>query len=151
MRRVKDKRFHEITQIDKWINKLSLQVTPSASVTATLQGSVAVVLIRAGVYGDGNLLTGSVPITLSYDATRPSYRDTCVDVSADLRLLDLTAGVFYQWKKCWWHWIWFKCKWGTRRTLFSFGRWSAYSLRRNIIYKCFWLHLVGRSECWLCD
>ncbi|XP_020617946.1 uncharacterized protein LOC110055865 [Orbicella faveolata] len=118
-------------------SRLSLTVTPSASVTATLQGSVAVVIIRAGVYGDGNLISGSFPITVSYDASRPSYRDTCVDVSANLRLLELRAGIFYQWRSCWWHWIWFKCKWGTRRTLYSFGRWSAFSLRRNMVYECF--------------
>lgn len=116
--------------------KLSLQVTPSASVTATLQGSVAVVLIRAGVYGDGSLVSGSLPITVSYDSTRPYYKDTCVDVSADLRVLDLTAGIFYQWKKCSWDWIRLKCKWGTRHTLHSFGRWSAFSLQRNMIYEC---------------
>ena len=92
-------------------------------------------------------MKGSLPITVSYDASRPSYRDTCVDVSADLRFLDLSAGIFYQWKSCWWSWVWFRCRWGTRHTLYSFGRSSAFSLRRNMIYKCFWSHFAGRSEC----
>lgn len=118
-------------------SRLRVTVTPYASVTATLQGSVAAAVIRAGVYGDGHLMKGSLPITVSYDASRPSYRDTCVDVSADLRVLGLNAGVFYQRKSCWWHWIWFRCRWGTRRTLYSFGRWSAYSWRRNLRYECF--------------
>lgn len=117
-------------------SRLSLTVTPSISVTTTLQGSVAVLIIRAGVYGDGNLISGSLPITVSYDSTRPPYKDTCVDVSANVKLLELTAGIFYQWRECWWHWIWFKCKWGTRHTLHSFGRWSAFSLQRNMMYKC---------------
>ena len=126
---------------------MSFQVTPYASVTATLQGSVSVWLIRAGVYGDGHLIRGGLPISVSYDENRPSYRDVCVDVSADLRILELEAGVFYQWKSCKWRWWRLKCKWGTRRTLYSFGRWSAYSLRRNMIYKCFWYYFPGRSKC----
>ncbi|XP_022793575.1 uncharacterized protein LOC111332490 [Stylophora pistillata] len=118
-------------------SRLSLTVTPSASVTATLQGSVAVAIIRAGVYGDGHLIRGSLPVTVSYNANRPSYRDTCLDVSADFRILELEAGVFYQWRSCRWHWWRFKCNWGTRRNLYSFGRWSAFSLRKNMINRCF--------------
>ena len=134
------KSYKQINEFLKYqllqVYKLSFQVTPSASVTATLQGSVSVAIIRAGVYGDGHLISGSLPISVSYDENRPSYRDTCLDVSADLRLLELEAGVFYQWRKCWFDWG-IKCKWGKRRTLHSFGRWSAYSLRRNMISECY--------------
>ncbi|XP_015770646.1 PREDICTED: uncharacterized protein LOC107349066 [Acropora digitifera] len=118
-------------------SRLRLTITPSVSVTATLQGSVSVLVIRAGVFGDGHLIKGSLPIAVSYDANLPSHRDACVDVSADLRVLELTAGVFYQWRSCWWHWIWFRCRWGTRHTLLSFGRWSALSFTRNLRYECF--------------
>lgn len=118
-------------------SQLSLTITPSVSVTATLQGSVSVLLIRAGVFGDGHLIKGSLPIAVSYDANLPSHRDACMDVSADIRVLELTAGVFYQWRSCWWQGFWFRCRWGTRHTLLSFGRWSASSLKQTMIYECF--------------
>ena len=43
------------------------------------------------MYGDGHLISGSLPISVSHDENRPSYRDTCLDVSADLRLLELSS------------------------------------------------------------
>ena len=111
MKSYKNRYINELKNKVPQVYKLLFQVTPYASVTATLQGSVSVWLIRAGVYGDGHLISGSLPISVSYDENRPSYRDICVDVSADLRLLELDAGVFYQWKSCWWDW-WIKCDWG---------------------------------------
>lgn len=118
-------------------SSLNVKVTPSASVTATLHGSVSVLIVRAGVYGDGSLILGRLPITVSYEASRPSDSDACLDVSADLKILDLTAGVFYQQRSCGWHGWLFRCPWGTLRPLYSFGRWSAFSLRRNMISECF--------------
>ncbi|CAH3136772.1 unnamed protein product [Pocillopora meandrina] len=115
---------------------LGVTVTPSASVTTSLHGSVAVLIIKAGVDGEGHLIHGSLPVSVSYDASRPSYKDTCVDFSSNLRLLDIEARVFYQWRKCWFDWG-IKCKWGSRHTLFSFGRWSAFSLRRTIRNECY--------------
>ena len=95
---------------------------PTAEVTLSITADVSAYIIRAGVYGDGTLARVGLPVTLSYQATRSSGEKWCLDLSVRLTALELRAGIFYQ-RRGWWF------RWGTRHTLYEFGRWAA--INRN--------------------
>ncbi|PFX13807.1 uncharacterized protein LOC111345585 [Stylophora pistillata] len=106
-------------------------VRPSLAVTASLHGYVSVLNLRAGVPGDGNLMRGSLPLTVSFNENR-----ACVVASADVNILELEASIYYQWLKCRLEWFRIKCSWGTRRNLLSIGRMSAIALRLKLLEFC---------------
>lgn len=60
-----------------------------------LYGFVIVVIIRVGVYGGGNLISGSFLIIVLYDLICFFYKDICVDVLVDVKFFDLMVGIFY--------------------------------------------------------
>ena len=93
------------------------QIEPSAEVTASIEGYVSAWFIRGGVYGDGTLVRVGLPVTLSYQAARSSGSQWCVNLSTRLTALKLSGRLFYQWRH-WW-------KWGTRHTIYQFGKWDA--------------------------
>lgn len=107
-----------------------LQIEPFAEVTASIEAYVSAYIIRAGVYGDGTLVRVSLPVTLSYEASRVSGKQWCVALNARLTALELSAGIFYQW----WSWWWWD--WGDRNTLYEFGKWSAINSDWQVIYRC---------------
>ncbi|XP_067045179.1 uncharacterized skeletal organic matrix protein 1-like [Acropora muricata] len=98
--------------------KLAVEIEPTAEVTVSIDAHVSAYIIRAGVYGDGTLARVGLPVALSYQATRSSGEKWCLDLSVRLTALELRAGIFYQ-RRGWWF------RWGTRHTLYEFGRWAA--------------------------
>lgn len=117
--------------------RYDVKIEPSLSVTASLHGYVSVLNLRAGVYGDGHLIRGSLPLTVSYYENRPSNKKACLLLSAELNMLEVEAGIFYQWLKCRLVWFRIKCSWGTRHNLLSFGRMSAITMRRDQLDYCY--------------
>lgn len=97
-----------------------LQIRPYAEVTASIEGHLAALIIRAGVYGDGTLLSAGLPATL-FLRKHPSAI-SCATVSADLTALKLSAGLYFElclsFRSC-----------GERKNLLRFGTWAA--IRRN--------------------
>ena len=87
----------------------------------SIEGFVSAYIIRGGVYGDGTLVRVGLPVTLSYQENRSLGSQWCTSLSVRLTVLELSAGLFYQWGH-WWHW-------GTRYTLNEFGKWDA--IQRN--------------------
>ena len=87
----------------------------------SIEGFVSAYIIRGGVYGDGTLVRVGLPVTLSYQENRSPGSQWCTSLSVNLTALELSAGAFYQ-KRHWWHW-------GTRHTLYEFGKWDA--IQRN--------------------
>ncbi|XP_078363157.1 uncharacterized protein LOC144647255 [Oculina patagonica] len=117
--------------------KLAVEIEPSVAVTTSLAGYVSVYVLRAGVYGDGTLVRGSLPVKLSYRADRYPGRKWCLALSARMTAIELEAGIFYQWISCKWSWFWFKCDWGDRSTLYRFGKWAAYRFNWKLFETCF--------------
>lgn len=97
--------------------KLAVEIEPTAEVTVSIDAHVSAYIIRAGVYGDGTLARVGLPVALSYQATRSSGEKWCLDLSVRLTALELRAGIFYQRRGRWF-------RWGTRHTLYEFGRWA---------------------------
>lgn len=106
------------------------QIEPFAEVTASIEAYVSAYLIRGGAYGDGTLVRVGLPVTLSYQAARSPGKKWCVNLSARLTALELSAGIFYQW------WDWWGWDWGTRHILYEFGRWSAINRNWKVIERC---------------
>jgi len=51
--------------------------------------------------------------------------------------IELEAGIFYQWISYKWSWLWLKCDWGDRKTLYRFGKWAAYRFNWKLFETCF--------------
>lgn len=122
---------------DVLFNLLSLQIEPSVAVTTSLAGYVSVFALRGGVYGDGTLVRGGLPVKLSYQADRYPGRKWCLDLSARVTALELEAGIFYQWISCRWKMFWLSCRWGDRHTLYRFGKWAAFRYNWRLFQTCF--------------
>ena len=118
-------------KIIKWLFLFFFyQIEPFAEVTASIEAYVSAYIIRAGAYGDGTLVRVGLPVTLSYQEARYPGKRWCVDLSARLNALELSAGIFYQW----WDWWWWD--WGTRHTLYEFGKWSALDKNWKVLGRC---------------
>ena len=102
---------------------------PTAEVTVSIEAYISAYIIRAGAYGDGTLARVGLPVTLSYQATRSSREKWCLDLSVRLTALELSAGIFYQWRGWWFGW-------GTRHTLYEFGRWAAINKNWHELASC---------------
>jgi len=111
---------------DVLFNLLSLQIKPTVAVTTSLAGYVSVFALLRGVYGDGTLVRGGLPVKLSCRADRYPGRKWCLDLSARVTAIELEAWIFYQWISCRWKVFWLSCGWGDRRTLYRFGKWAAF-------------------------
>jgi len=109
--------------------KLAVEMELTAEVKASLEAYVSAYFIRAGVYGDGTLVRVGLPVTLSYQATRSSGEKWCLDLSTRFTALEFSAGIFYQWRG-WWF------RWGTRHTLYEFGRWAAIHRNWRLLASC---------------
>ena len=102
---------------------------PTTEVKVSINAYVSAHFIRVGVYGDGTLARVGLPVTLSYQATRSSGKKWCMDRSVRLTALELSAGIFYQWRSWWFGW-------GRRHTLYEFGRLSAINRNWKLLSKC---------------
>ena len=101
----------------------------TAEVNASLEAYVSAYFIRAGVYGDGTLVRVGLPVTLSYQANRSPGKKWCLDLSTRLTALEFNATIFYEWGDLWFGW-------GTRHTLYEFGRWAAINRNLRLLTSC---------------
>lgn len=109
--------------------QLAVEVEPSCEVTVNIEAYLSVLEIRAGAYGNGTLVRTGLPVALSYQEGRSPGKKWCMELSARLTALELSAGIFYQLRH-WWH------GWGERHTLYEFGKWSAYNRNWELWEKC---------------
>ena len=101
----------------------------TAEVNASLEAYVSAYFIRAGAYGYGTLVRVGLPVTLSYQATRSPREKWCLVLSTRLTALEFSAAIYYQWRGLW-------VGWGTRHTLYEFGRWAAIHRNWRLLASC---------------
>ena len=105
---------------------------------ADIKGFASVYFFRAGAYGDGTVVDVSLPLKFSFRVDRKPGEKWGLTLHTRMTALELSAGIFYQWRKwtCFW---WFACSdnWGARNTFYEFGKWNALKLEQLLFSKYF--------------
>jgi len=104
------------------------QIEPFAEVTASIEGYISAYILRAGVYGDGELMRIGLPLTLSYYEGK-----WCLTLNARLTALELSAGIFYQWRKFSWRRLSY---WAEKKILYEFETRAAINEFWTLPEKC---------------
>jgi len=108
--------------------QLAVKIEPFAEVTASIEGYISAYILRAGVYGDGELMRIGLPLTLSYYEGK-----WCLTLNARLTALELSAGIFYQWRKFSWRRLSY---WAEKKILYEFETRAAINEFWTLPEKC---------------
>lgn len=99
---------------------------------ASIKGYDSVYFLRAGAYGDGTLVDVSLPLKFSFRQDRSPGKKWGLTLHAKMTALELSAGIFYQWKRCQFSWWTVSCQWGDVGVLYEFGKWSAFTIDKAL-------------------
>ena len=104
---------------------------------ADIKGYDNLLFLRAGANGKGTVVDVSLPLKFSFRVDREPGEKWGLTLHARMTALELSAGIFYQWRKITCSWWTCSFSWGDVKTFYEFGKWTAFKLEQRLFSKYF--------------